>query len=119
MYHNFWQMDGGRVIPHTATTGFFGNLFLFGETDAEATFTLNAQAQTMLESDRAPTLSDSQAILKLAINPPLGEKCLANFLRMHALVEVLLPKTHVFRVRSGQHTTTISPTSRVSSPSPH
>lgn len=70
VYHNFRQMDWGRVTPHTATTGFFGNLFLFGETDAEATFTLNAQAQTMLASDRAPTLSDSQAILKLAINPP-------------------------------------------------
>ena len=108
MYHNFWQMDWGRVTPHTATTGFFGNLFLFGETDAEATFTLNAQAQTMLESDRAPTLSDSQAILKLAINPPLGEKCLTNFLRMHALAEVLLPKTHVFRVHSATHNNNFS-----------
>ena len=82
VFNNFWQMEWGRLNPHSVKTGFLGNPFLFGETDEEATVTLNSQAQTMLASDRAPTLTDSQAILKLDINPPVGEKCLANFLRM-------------------------------------
>ena len=108
VFNNFWQMEWGRLNPHSAKTGFLGNPFLFGETDEEATVTLNSQAQTMLASDRAPTLTDSQAVLKLDINPPVGEKCLSNFLRMHALVEVLLPATHVFRVHSAAHNNNFS-----------
>ena len=72
VYNNFWMMEWGRLSPHTVKTRFFGNPFLFGETDAEATFTLNAQAQTLLASDHAPTLGDTHAILKLDINPPWG-----------------------------------------------
>ena len=108
VFHNFWKMDWGRMSPNSAKTGFLGNLFLFGETDEEATATLNSQAETMLSSDRAPTLTDSQAVLRLDINPPVGERCLANFLRMQALADVLLPATHVFRVHLAAHNSNFS-----------
>ena len=91
VFVNFLAMDWGRVSAHTLKTGFFGNLFLWGETDIEATISINAQAATLLNSDRAPTLMDTNTILKLDVNPPIGGKSMGNFLWMGAVCEVLLP----------------------------
>ena len=103
VFVNFLAMDWGRVSAHTLKTGFFGNMFLWGETDIEATISINAQAATLLNSDRAPTLTDTNAVLKLDVNPPIGGKGLGNFLRMGAVCEVLLPAANDFRKHLAVH----------------
>ena len=75
-------MDWGRVSAHTLKTGFFGNMFLWEETDIEATVSINTQVATLLNSDRVSTLTNTNAILKLDMNPPIGGKGLGSFLRM-------------------------------------
>ena len=93
---NFFAMDWGRVSAHTTKTGFFGNLFLWGEMDIEATVSINAQAATLLNSNCAPTLTDTNTVLKMDVNPPVGGEGLGNFLWMGAVSEVLLPAINDF-----------------------
>ena len=44
-----------------------------------------------------PTLTDTNIVLKLDTNPPIGGKGLGNFLWMGAVYEVILPAAKDFR----------------------
>ena len=105
VFVNFFAMDWGRVNTHTLKTGFFVNLFLWGETNVEATISINAQAVALLNSDYAPTLTDTNAILKLDLNTPIGGKGLGNFTWMGAMCEVLFQAANNFHKHLTVHDT--------------
>ena len=73
--------------------------------DIKATVSINAQAATFLNSDRAPTLTDTNTVLKLDVNLPIGGKGLGNFLWMGAVCKVLLPVTNNFRKHLAMYNT--------------
>ena len=77
-------------------TRFFRNMFLWGKTNIKATVSINARATTLLDLDRMPTLTDTNAVLKLDVNTPIRDEGLGTFLQVGAMCEVLFPATNNF-----------------------
>ena len=98
MFANFISMKWHRAGPDSLASGFFGNPFLWGACDEEATTALNLRAQYLHGGDTAASDADTQALLKVVVNPPLEDESLDNLLRMEVVGTVLLPPDNGFLV---------------------
>ena len=99
----FTSLSWHRENPDSLVTGFLGNLFLFGPTDAEHQAAFNTQASLALGGHAAASTQDAKEILKVEVNLPMENKSLDNVKRLNIVCEVLLPDEHPFRVFVHQH----------------
>jgi hypothetical protein len=99
----FTSMKWYRVGPSSLTSGFFGNPFLWGACHEEATTALNLRARLVHGGETAASDADVQALLKLAVNPPLEDESIDNFKRMEIVASVLLPEGHGFLTHLRDH----------------
>ena len=94
LYINFVSLTWHRVHDDSLTTGFLGNLFLFGDTDEEHGIAVNKVVDMALSGDTAMSQADAKKIVDLTINIPLENKSLSNLKRAELLYAVLLPANH-------------------------
>ena len=99
----FVSMKWHRLTPDSLTSGFLGNPFLFGACDEEATNALNLRAQFIHGGDTAASDSDTQALLKIVVNPPMEDESIDNIKRMEVVASILLPPGHVFLIHLRDH----------------
>ena len=103
-FQNFVNMNWGRANDDSLTSGFFGNLFAFGEQDEVAQQALNLRAEYAQSGDRAITSDDAEKILKIVINPPRPDKSIDNLKRLDVVCTVALPAAHPFRRYVSEYT---------------
>ena len=96
-FQNFWDMGWDRFSEDSLTSGFFGNLFSFGEQNEELQRALNLQARLAQSGHTAVSHADAKEILKVTIQPPRPGKALENLKRLDVVNSVLLPAGHPFR----------------------
>ena len=77
---------------------FFGNLFLFGNTNAEQQQLLNAQVSLAQSGDQSILQADAEKILKIPITVPLEEDMYINIKRADVLASILLPPGNPLRI---------------------
>ena len=99
----FVSMKWHRLTPDSLTSGFLGNPFLFGACDEEVTNALNLRAQFIHGGDTAASDADTQALLKIVVNPPLEDESIDNIKRMEVVASVLLPPGHGFLTHIREH----------------
>ena len=103
MFTIFASMKWHWVGPDSLTSGFFGNPFLWGACDEEATNALNLGAQFIHGGETAASDADTQALLKVVVNPPLEDESINNLKRMEVVAAVLLPAGHGFLNHLREH----------------
>jgi hypothetical protein len=108
MFTIFASMKWHRVGPDSLTSGLFGNPFLWGACDEEATNALNLRAQFIHGGETAASDADAQALLKIVVNPPLEDESIDNFKRMEVAASVLLPAGHGFLIHLREHITSFT-----------
>jgi len=94
LYINFVSLIWYRVHDDSLSTGFLGNLFLFGSTDEEQGIIINKIVDMALSGDTAMSQADAKKIVDLTINIPMENKSLSNLKRAELLYAVLLPANH-------------------------
>ena len=99
----FVSMKWHRLTPDSLTSGFLGNPFIFGACDEEVTNALNLRAQFIHGGDTAASDADTQALLKIVVNPPLEDESIDNIKRMEVVASVLLPPGHGFLTHIREH----------------
>ena len=103
VFENFKSMSWHRQNDNSLTSGFFGNLFLFGNTNAEQQALLNAQVSMAQSGDQSISHADAEKILKIAIAVPLDDDSHLNVERADVLASVLLPPGNPFRIYIAAH----------------
>ena len=105
MFENFTSMEWHRLDSDSITTGFLGNLFLFGKTNEEQQREINAQLRLIQSGTNSVSNQDAKEILKLAVNLPSENKSGDVLKRVEILCSVLLPPLHPFHSYIRQHLT--------------
>jgi hypothetical protein len=103
VFENFTSMRWHRQNENSLTTGFFGNLFLFGNTNAEQQQLLNAQVSLAQSGDQSISHADAEKILKIPITVPLDDDSYLNVERADVLASILLPPGNPFRIYIAAH----------------
>jgi hypothetical protein len=103
LFANFTSMRWHRQNENSLTTGFFGNLFLFGNTNAEQQQLLNAQVSLAQSGDQSISQADAEKILKIPIIVPLEEDSYINIERANVLASILLPPGNPFLIYIAKH----------------
>ena len=104
VFENFTSMRWHRQNENSLTTGFFGNLFLFGNTNAEQKQLLNAQVSLAQSGDQSISHADAEKILKIPITTvPLNDDSYLNVKRADVLASILLPPGNPFRIYIAAH----------------
>ena len=97
IYENFKSLDWARQHPDSLTSGFLGNLLLWGEGEEAWQVSINRRATTMQSGETAISSADAQEILKLKVKLPMENKSLDNLRRLDIVCTVLLPEGHAYR----------------------
>ncbi len=93
-FQNLLDMKWDRFSEDSLTTGFFGNLYAFGEQDEELQRGINLQVSLVQSGEAAVSHSDAKEILKVTIVPPRPGKSLDSLKRLDVVCAVFLPATH-------------------------
>ena len=96
MFTIFSRMKWHRVGTDSLTSVFFGNPFLRGACDKEAKNALNLQARFIHGGKTEVSETDTQALLKLVVNPPLKDKSINNLKRMEIIATILISEGNEF-----------------------
>lgn len=105
MFENFTSMEWYRLDADSLTTGFFGNLFLFGKTNEEQQREINSQLRLIQSGSNSVSNADAKDILKLVVNLPSENKSGEVLKRVEILSSVLLPPLHPFHSYISRHLT--------------
>ena len=65
LFKNFTSLRWHRTSEESLSSGFLGNLYLWGGTDKDAQHTLNQEVELVHEGESAATRADAKEILKL------------------------------------------------------
>ena len=93
---NWIGLSWHRTNSDSVDTGFLANLFLWGGTDVEQQQATNREAQMAMEGGIGLSPADAKEILKVKVNPPIGDKSLDNLKRLDVICSVVLPPEHTF-----------------------
>ena len=94
IYSNFTSLRWGCISDDSISTGFLGNLYLFGEINLEKEQAINHEVDLMREGGSATSRTDAKEVLKLSLHLPLENKSLENFRRAEIVYSILLPMGH-------------------------
>lgn len=103
VFENFASMEWHRLDADSLTSGFLGNLFLFGKTNEEQQREINSQLRLIQSGTNSVSNADAKEILKLAVNLPSENKSGEVLKRVEILCSVLLPPLHPFHSYIRQH----------------
>ena len=103
VFNLFTSMKWHRMGPDSLASGLFGNPFIWGACDEEATNALNLRARYVHGGETAASDADVQTLLRLVVKPPLEDESIDNLKRMEIVASVLLPEGHGFLTHLRQH----------------
>jgi hypothetical protein len=103
LYSSWISLMWYRTNSDSLDTGFLANLLLWGATDVEQQQAVNKEAQLAQEGGMGLSTADAREILKIKVNPPLGDESLDHLKRLDVVCSVVLPPDHTFSQYIKEH----------------